>query len=219
MIKTPANVKYGLERLPLKLNESYHAIFKHISNPHDPNSEIAVSTMKWLLCSKSPLKTKEFIAAVTIHFEEQDTPLGQDQLLDICCNMFVLDSEYGVFRFAHLSVRAYLEGIDDYKEIRTHIYSLETCIDTCLSLYATPPVMPRSEVMVKRNDLFKQYAVEYWLLHWQNIKTDQITRRTGEKLRIFLFESGEVAPSFTNWASAAGKLSRFGSHPWDGRKA
>jgi hypothetical protein len=73
--------------------------------------------------------------------------------------------------------------------------------------------------MVKRDDLFKQYAIEYWPLHWQKIKTDQFTRRTGEKLRIFLFESGEVAPSFTNWASAAGKLSRFGSHPWDGRKA
>jgi hypothetical protein len=136
MIKTPANVKYGLERLPLNLSESYHAIFKQISNLHYPNSEIAVSTMKWLLCSKSPLKTKEFITAVTVHPEEQDTPLGQVQLLDICCNMVILDSEQDVFRFAHLSVREYLEGIDDYTEIRTHIYSLETCIDTCLSLYA-----------------------------------------------------------------------------------
>lgn len=51
------------------------AILKQISNPHDPNSEIAVSTMKWLLCSKRPLKTKEFITAVTVHSEEQDTPL------------------------------------------------------------------------------------------------------------------------------------------------
>lgn len=88
-----------------------------------------------------------------------------------------------------------------------------------LSLYTpTPPVTPRSEVTVKWDDLFKQYAIEYWPLHWQNIKTDQISRRTGEKLRIFLFESGELSPSFTNWVSAAGKLSRFGSHPWDGRK-
>jgi hypothetical protein len=67
-----------------------------MSNQVSPSPKIAISAMKWLLCAQRPLKTEEFIAAVSINSELEDI-LDQDQLVDICCNMMVFDLVQQVF--------------------------------------------------------------------------------------------------------------------------
>jgi hypothetical protein len=104
-------------------------------------------------------------------------------------------------------VREYLQGLEDYTSLKTHIRALGTCIDTCLFLYTEPPAKQQSELIVKWNGIFKPYATLYWPLHLQNVKADQSTGRTREKLRPFLFKDGVVAPSFAKWVSDASNSS------------
>src|SRR5271163_4969384 len=108
-MKHEKDIDQELGRLPKSLKESYDLIYKRIEDSGRTSQSTAERAMKWLLCIQQPLPSSEFITAVSIHFDGQRVRLSKAQLLDMCCNMVVLDPELDVFRFAHLSVREYLE--------------------------------------------------------------------------------------------------------------
>ena len=200
-MKHEKDVGEELGRLPKTLSASYDIIYQRIKGAASTSQSVAESALKWLLCAQRPLKTLEFIAAVSIDPEGQYTPLTVPQLLDMCCNMVVLDKGLDIFRFAHLSVREYLEGCGDYTETETHTLAVERCIDTYVS-----KLQPQPKAMIKQNDLFRPYATLYWPVHFQTIRSNQLVVRLKEKLRQFLFQGCNAAPSFAEWILAVEEL-------------
>src|SRR5947209_19882078 len=149
-MKHEDDVNIELGRLPKTLRESYGVIYQQIQDAALTSRQIAERVMKWLLCSQRPLKSREFIAAVSVDSEGRYTSLSITNLLHMCCNMVVLDEELDVFRFAHLSVREYLEGREDYTKIEIHILALERCIDTYIT-----ELQPELESTIEQNDVFR----------------------------------------------------------------
>jgi ankyrin repeat protein len=207
-MKHEKDVNEELGKLPRTLIESYDAIFQRIKDAASTSQLVAESTMKWLLCAQRPLNTAEFIAAISITSDGQYIPLAIPQLLNICCNMVVLDEEIDIFRFAHLSVREYFESKSGYTAIETHSLALDRCIETY-----TYELQPQQESATIQNDIFRPYATIYWPVHFQVVDSGQLAERLEEKLKRFLFQGYGAAPSFAKWASAAKELSK--SLPYD----
>jgi ankyrin repeat protein len=158
--------------------------------------------MKWLLCAQRPLQIAEFIAAVAVYSGEQSPTLCEAEVLSICCNVVVLDSEQKYFRFAHLSVREYLERLGDYTPFTTHTLALERCLDVLMFGQTT------AESAVRGGSKFQQYADLYWPVHYQSVIRNQLTEGLPKKLMEFIFQEGDTSPSFTKWASGTRQSSR-----------
>jgi ankyrin repeat protein len=203
-MKHEKDVSEELGRLPHTLRESYDIIYEQIKSAGSTSRFLVETAMKWLLCAQRPLKPLEFIAAVSINSEGQCIPLTVPQLLDMCCNMVVLDEEIETFRFAHLSVREYLEGRGDYTKIEIHTLALDRCVDSYIS-----ELRLQTKLAIDQNNIFRPYATLYWPVHCQTVGNDQLGGRAKDKVRQFLFQGCSTAPSFTKWTLAAKGLSRL----------
>jgi hypothetical protein len=198
-MKHEKDVDTELGRLPRTLKESYDIIYQQIERTALTSRCIAENAMKWLLCAQRPLKSPEFIAAVSVDSEGQHIPLEVSQLLDMCCNMVVLDEKLDLFRFAHLSVREYLESRGDYTEIEIHSLVVERCVDELSS--------EQHELIGKENRELSPYATLYWPVHYQSIENHQCMDRPIRTIRQFLFKDRATAPLFIKWMSAIDNLS------------
>ncbi|MCJ1360834.1 MAG: hypothetical protein MMC33_010843, partial [Icmadophila ericetorum] len=195
-IKHEEELIQELGRLPKTLRELYDIIFKRIQASGEKSQVIAERALKWLLCAQRPLKSLEFIAAVDLH--GQYPKKSSDILLDMCCNLVVLDVELDVFRFAHLSVREYIEDLDEYTNIEIHKLAAERCID--VYVYKTFKTFT-----TEQNNVLTPYATLYWPVHCQYIKY-HLTDKLKGKIRQFTLQDGGVSPLFLNWISAMRKL-------------
>ncbi|KAI8417164.1 hypothetical protein FOFC_03477 [Fusarium oxysporum] len=77
---------------------------------------VASDAQGMLLCAQRRLSSAEFLSAVSMAVPQQQL-LRNDQILDFCCNLVVLDTQLDTFRFAHLSVREFLEKQEGYPEV------------------------------------------------------------------------------------------------------
>ena len=85
------------------------------------------------MCAESRLITAAFIDAIRADAEGHESALSIADVLSLCCNLVVLDGEQDVFRFAHLSVREYLEGRTEYSLLSSHRLALERCLKVVTS--------------------------------------------------------------------------------------
>jgi ankyrin repeat protein len=192
-----------LGKLPNTLKESYDIIYERVKMASPTSQQIAERAIKWLLCAQRPLNSPEFIAAISVDSNGNYTPLTIPQLLNMCCNLVVLDEELDIFRFAHLSLREYLEGREEYSQVQTHTLAIERCIETY-----TPREEPRLSSVIELNDIFRRYATLYWPVHCQNIGSELLGIRAKDKVKQFLFHGYNAAPSFIEWTLAATDLSQ-----------
>jgi hypothetical protein len=204
-MKQEWSVINALGKLPGKLAEMYAIVYEQISESDPEDLAVAKRVLKWLLCAQRPLHNTELIAAISLSTEGQRLKLSNRQVLDICCNLVVLDKEIHIFRFAHLSVREYLESREDYTEYESHRLAAERCVDTLISeLTSKLPL----ESMVKQDSVLRHYATLYWPVHCERSGSDQIMDGLKNKVRQFLLQGRDVTPSFTKWISDAEELCR-----------
>ena len=201
-MKHEKDIDAELGRLPKTLWESYDIIYQQIENAAPTSRQVAENAMKWLLCAQRPLNPQEFVAALSIDTDGQYISLEATQLLHMCCNMVVVDPKLKVFRFAHLSVREYLESRGEYTEIETHTLVAERCIDTYI-------LEPSSEPLDKQNRELRPYATLYWPVHCQIIGNHSWEDRLMRKVRRFLFKENAVTTTFIKWTSTASDSSRL----------
>ena len=124
-------VRKRLGKLPTDLRELYNdAYVQRFDAYEDEEKSVAKGELHLLMCLQVPLSSRNFIRAVSSHRMER-TELCKDDLLDLCANFIVLDTGLGVFRFAHLFVREFLETKGGYKSGRSHAFAARSCID-CL---------------------------------------------------------------------------------------
>ena len=169
-IKTAANVLDALMRLPQDLTESYASILAQINNSQDPNPKIAQSVMKWILCAQEALDAETFMIAVSPEVSRH-TALRRSDILSICSNLVVYDKYADTFRFAHLSVQEYLQGLECYSPSKCNSLAAELCLSWLLSPDARTSRATssddfefelESESFFKATKLFRRHVDIYW---------------------------------------------------------
>ncbi|CAG8955087.1 hypothetical protein HYFRA_00007102 [Hymenoscyphus fraxineus] len=170
-IKTRANVLESLKHLPVDLKRSYDTILERVQQSQAPNPMIAERTLKWLLCSRERLRSDSFLIAVQSKFDD-DSILGISDILNICCNLVLYDSETDQFRFVHLSVREHLEGSESYSIAASNALAAERCLswlltagkvvgDKCI-IWDNTKDSASSHFSVSNISQFWQHADTYW---------------------------------------------------------
>jgi hypothetical protein len=136
------------------------------------------------------------------------TKLSASKIFGVCCNLLVEYAELGVFRFAHLSVREYLEGLVEYAEQDLQLFALATCLEF-LKLNTFPD-----------HTAFEGYGVIFWPLHYKAIGAVHVQTTPKDTMSGFLFQGLQTSPYFSNWIAALkshsdGAIFRFNEIPWN----
>ena len=134
-IKVASLVERRLGKLPQDLWKIYHETYtERFDEYQEEETTIAQSALRWLVCSQVPLNTEMFLALASSSACQRPTvSISRDDLLDLCFNFVVHDAGLNVFRFAHLSVREYLESTEHYQLERCHAFAAEYCLRTLTS--------------------------------------------------------------------------------------
>lgn len=155
------DVLYKLKQLPKGLEDTYSNIYGQIVALPVPSRSVAERALKWLMCAQRRLSIKEFLEAVSLDSEGSYTEVSREELLEMCCNFVVHDEALDVFRFAHFSVREYLETRKEYSSAASHTLAAERC----LSVFVPWSGKRQTPDALASNVIFRDYATVYWAAH------------------------------------------------------
>ncbi len=181
-MKLDEDVRARLGRIPPKLEQLYLEIYENnlLKHPGEVGRSIISKIMKWLLCAQRPLKFLEFCDAVVLNNALPEN-LTKEHVLDLCHNFVVFDDSLEVFRFAHLSVREFLEKQNEYMANSCHLLAAETCLlqfigisdsptaKAFLQHHYTPDVRGKATSSAELLGGFHNYATMFWARHCQLI--------------------------------------------------
>ena len=104
-----ADIRYALSSLPRDLEETYSRCLKRI----DHHSRYAPKVLKWVFYATRPLQIDELMEAVAFDLQDQewisDNIPDSTSVISSCANLVFLDELDLCVRFAHPSVKQYLE--------------------------------------------------------------------------------------------------------------
>ena len=171
-LRTEFLVEKRLGELPATLRDLYDETYvKQLGGHVKDERLIAEATFRLLLCLKEPLTTKNFLLALQFCGEERTTLLIET-ILDLCANFVVLDTELDVFRFAHLSVREFLEEKEGFGAAGNHAIAAGCCLRLLLDVTPRYPFYIRQDdkgQSLQRRAVYwnpcHEYSCLYWLFH------------------------------------------------------
>ena len=176
--------KEALGKLPSELSGLYDIIHAQIDQTETYGRDIAIRTLKWLLCAQRLLSAEELISAVyelddVSSSSDEDSELEGEQIrspendiLRLCRNLVVFDSQKRLFRFAHQSVREYLLKQPHYTHLEQHTLATMRCLDVYLAQWLEGSIARKLE---PQNDILKPYARLYWPVHYKHAEHSNST--------------------------------------------
>lgn len=132
-------VRNRLGRLPTNLQNLYQETYDHqVKTGDEDQISIAKNAFRLLLCLENTMPTEEFLTALSFCNGDEEI-LTKDDLLELCFNFVTDDQESNSFRFAHLSVREFLETEKGFDRESCH----RTAAIFCLRCVSTPSLTYR----------------------------------------------------------------------------
>lgn len=214
-LKLDEDIRGKLGKLPPKLEQLYLEVYNELSlYPGDIGRSIVTNTLKWLLCAQRMLHTSEFLWAVAVDLDIAFEDITRDLILDLCHNFILYDEGLDMFRFAHLSVREFLEKRPEFSQIPCNLLAAESCLLQIIgSSHCSNPDPNSSDVRVTRlrgrmasraesaSKDFLAYANAEWMNHCklipQRVRLDHLSLE--RLLRPFLDEDSGLVSAFNAW--------------------
>lgn len=207
-MKLDVDVRRALGKLPKTLTSIYDKIHHEVLDVESTSCLVAKKVLTWLLCAQRPLTTKELIVVTSNEFEAHNLQLTRTDVLNLCCNLVIWDAKLDVFRFAHLSVREYLENRMDYASSSLHTIAVKDCLKFCKKKYQD--IVERGE---NSSSIFLDYAATYWAVHYSKIPLDERRGILNSEVVQFFFDGDQTNWIFTEWTkdvtAIAQSLERF----------
>jgi hypothetical protein len=142
------------------------------------------------------------------------SPVSKDQVLDICCNFVIFDGTLDTFRFAHLSVREFLEKKPEYEIKSINSTVAETCLQLLIATaqhLAAKRIMPKELHPSAAGSLFANdsriYPTLYWASHCQLAGDKRCNGTLKDLLSRFVCNESDPASAFAIWANQFYQLS------------
>lgn len=199
-IKIEEDVRQEVGLLPSTLAESYNILYQRITMLAPRSRQVADIVFKWLLCAQTLLDVEKLTTIV--ESATQLESLSINNIFDICSFMIVVD-DHNVVRFAHLSVREYLEQLPIFSPEQCHSLALESCLTACSFQYDS-----HSEISTQCIESLKLYAMTYWPIHCakSQLLSDAGLRTATER---FIFDHSQPSLIYRDWVSDARNLSQY----------
>ncbi|THV46387.1 hypothetical protein BGAL_0390g00040 [Botrytis galanthina] len=181
-VRVKRDIESVLRKLPKSLEESYHLVYQDIMDMEEPSQKAAIRTLQVLLSTRRKLSLDEMLAAVTVDIDTNEALVSTvDELLDVCSNLIIFDEEEKILRFAHLSVREFLEECaprDHFSIQSRELFLMNRClyIFLCTSRHVIISKDQTDEI-IRQNERFTTYAAEYWPKHCALGQPDVVTSK------------------------------------------
>ena len=222
---TDEAIQERLGRLPPKLEELYLELYQKLkSTTANADREIATGTLTWLLCAQRKLSSEEFLAALSYTARGQFDKLTIEQVLHLCSNLVIYDPTLDTFRFAHLSVREFLENQPECSPGVANALAAETCLLHVLS-FADNPATQRFISRYRHgllksppSDKLSTYSTIYWAPHYQLASTERTAGVLKDLLFHFLSNESDPRSPVVAWAVRVEKALHNYSIAWDLRE-
>ncbi|KAM0550838.1 hypothetical protein ACHAPJ_008701 [Fusarium lateritium] len=127
-MKLEEDVLHELRQLPQSLFDLYKIAFDQICQLGPSSYEVAVSTLQLLLVAVRPITWPEILHILQVSHTQIRGGISREQLLDITCNFVQDDEQQQCPRFAHQSVREYLETRSDFASGVSHAKAAHMCL-------------------------------------------------------------------------------------------
>ncbi|TVY44278.1 Vegetative incompatibility protein [Lachnellula occidentalis] len=164
-LKTDEDIHNDLGKIPPSLEVLYQEIYERITTNRGSISKVlARNTFSLLLRLKENLLPSEFVKLVQDNEQGSSSAMPPNTILDICCNLVVLDKTLDVFRFAHLSVREFFEKLPEFYPESTHAAVATCCMKHIDMAERSKPYEWWNQYGPKPNKMIGDY-IDLWLLH------------------------------------------------------
>ncbi|KAH6714543.1 ankyrin repeat-containing domain protein [Leptodontidium sp. MPI-SDFR-AT-0119] len=205
-------IRDRLGKLPTGLKATYDEIYgKKAQNKHD--KALADRALMWVMCAYKPLSSEELLSAIRL--DPKDTiclagKITESQLLHLCNNLLVLDSQRNVWRFSHLSVTEYFE--ENHWGLRlAHYYAAKVCLGLLIKTYKEPRTSnvdslsdnhdykSRAYGIFNPKHSLQEYSRHYWITHIQTQEEQEADPLLADLLKAFLGSPGESSLQYRQW--------------------
>ena len=185
-IKVERDLLEELGRLPRSLSDLYDRIFTEILDSAKHSKSIGIQILSWLRVARRTLTVSEIIGAVALVDDGTFTPLNTRDILGMTCNLVVEDTARDCLRYAHLSVREFLEGRSEFSDDQCHRRLAERCLESYTIYYSL-------------KDPLSEYAMLHWAAHYSALSP--VIRNTVMYIHLipFLFQNDSTSQTFTRW--------------------
>ncbi|PVH75975.1 ankyrin [Cadophora sp. DSE1049] len=224
-LHTDEAIQERLGRLPPKLEELYLELYQKIkATTANADREIATGALSWLLCAQRKLSSEEFLAALSYTARGQFGKLTIEQVLHLCSNLIIFDPTLDTFRFAHLSVREFLEKQQECTPAATNALAAETCLLNVLSVVDNPATQRfissyRNGLLTSPpSDRLNSYSSIYWAPHCQLASSERSVGVLKDLLFHFLSNELDARSPVLTWAARVKNELDDYSIAWDLRE-
>lgn len=203
-LKTETDIRDAMRTLPKDtLKELYEADFARISTSGEHTRSYARHIFSILLSAQEALSPETIIQATAKSLSHPQEELTLAKVFDICSNLVVPDSELNTLRFAHISFQEFLVTKAEFAPCYIHTVAARGCLDTCLEGFPT-----KMEGNLSPRNNFHHYSALYWPEHCRLAMVNMDDDSVISKMREFMFDEGDVAPTFVDWMEEIGKFTK-----------
>jgi hypothetical protein len=199
----------NLGRLPPDLDTIYAELYGILSEkPGEMEKKVFRDVFSWLLCARLTLKTSEFLEAVSVPTEGNDSRIRvtKELVLKICGGLVVFDAELNTFRFAHLSVREFLERRQEYTTMATNALIAVNSLRRLMSANIPSEV----DRLLSRDGLYPNpdlpghdgsigYSYIHWSLHCKLAGHRRISGDLKETFQRFILSADSPSSPIRSW--------------------
>ncbi|KAI1172055.1 ankyrin repeat-containing domain protein [Nemania sp. FL0916] len=203
-LETERAIRDRLGKLPTGLKAAYDEIYGSIESLNKHDKALAKNAFKWVAGASEPLKSDRLLSAIRL---DSDTgafdwldKVTELQLLHLCNNLLVIDSELHVWRFAHLSVAEYFEDIH-WGSVGAQCH----CAIVCLKLLLRPSYSKSGSEEKDTNDAsdlahpLQRYVQQNWMDHVQSQEGQNSNPLLTSLLKSFLGSPEQSSLYYQGW--------------------
>ncbi|KAH8586045.1 hypothetical protein B0O99DRAFT_586459 [Bisporella sp. PMI_857] len=207
-------IRNRLGKLPRDLKEAYDEIYNEVKEKDEHDKALADRAFMWVMCACKPLSSDELISAIRPNLEKDAFNLSdkvtESQLLHLCNNLLVLDSQRNVWRFSHLSVTEYFEN-NHWDLWQAHCYAAKICLGLLIETYkesrtgSIDNLDDSHDHKSKACDIFdpkhsfQSYSRYHWVTHIQTQEEQKTDPVLVDLLKSFLGSPGESSWQYRQW--------------------
>jgi ankyrin repeat protein len=207
-------IRNRLGKLPSDLKAAYDEIYNEIKDMDEHDKALADRAFMWAMCACKPLSSEELISAIRLDPEKDTFDLSdkvtESQLLHLCNNLLVLDSQRNVWRFSHLSVTEYFEE-NDWDLWQAHCYAAKICLRLLFETYKEPRTSSVDSLGDSHDhesracDIFdpkhplQKYSRHHWIAHIHTQEEQEADHVLADLLKAFLRSPGESTLQYRQW--------------------
>lgn len=200
------DVEETLYRLPETLELTYQDSLHKISRYRATSSGSMKDVLRLLLCAEETLSSDEVLAAVAPNQQGHKIFSNPMDVVRMSRSLVVLDQSSEEFRFAHLSVREFLEQHPDFSIEKSHYGAAQMCLGYVMRASkwqkrSGNDKNGESQILspFATTDSFLCYATYYWPRHCKKAGSLRLSGRLKALMTAFLLETDDDKVVFGQW--------------------